>query len=49
MAEQFKSTPSVRPPGHGQDEESLAERDERLRLRAEAREAERKRLERYGQ
>ena len=39
---------TVRPPGFGQDEESLEERDERLRLRAEEREAERKRLERYG-
>jgi hypothetical protein len=41
-------TPTVRPPGDGQDEESLEERAERHRLRAEQREAERKRLERYG-
>lgn len=39
---------TVRPPGEGRDEESLSERQERHRLRAEQREAERKRLERYG-
>jgi hypothetical protein len=46
--EQYKSTPSVREPGYGRDEESTEERDERLRLRAEERDREKKRIERFG-
>jgi hypothetical protein len=48
MAEKFKPTPSVRPPGFGQDEESLEERYERIRIREEQRTAEKKRIERFG-
>ena len=48
MAEKYKSTPSVRPPGDGQDEESLEERAERLQLRAEERDREKKRIERFS-
>jgi len=48
MAEKYKSTPSVRQPGYGRDEESLEERDERLRLREEQRKAEKAERERKG-
>jgi hypothetical protein len=47
MADNFNRR-TVREPGEGQDEESLAERAERIRLREEERQAEKARLERYG-
>jgi hypothetical protein len=46
MADNSRRT--VRVPGEGQDEESLDERYERMARRAEERDREKKRIERFG-
>jgi len=48
MAEQYKPAPSVRPPGHGQDEESETERAERHARREEQRQREKLERQRKG-